>query len=122
MPGLHVQEPPVVIVDKPSWIFAQSCTIWSADPDDQAEILLVYKSPLVKTTGELYSPVADRLLRSEQLTTLYAGQNKSEFMMFGKADATIHYLAQAGHRIGFSMEVLTNHITDAVSRNGDLVP
>ncbi|QZD98730.1 hypothetical protein SEA_LOOPER_82 [Gordonia phage Looper] len=122
MPGLEVLDLPSVLVHKQHWLFAQSCTVESCS-QDSVEILLVYRSPLVKDTGKLYAPVADRILRAEAKTSLFHGVLEAEKMMHGKAEAAVYLLSKAVDRCLFDLEVLRNHITDAIThRNGDLVP
>ncbi|QGH80636.1 hypothetical protein SEA_RAHALELUJAH_76 [Mycobacterium phage Rahalelujah] len=80
---------PEILVDDPSWLFAQRCeSRWSGVglETDPVTALLVYRSVMVRDTSEMYAPVANVLLGAARVEVLGQGFIDDDQMMRGRGE------------------------------------
>lgn len=125
LPGLQHSEIKEV-VHRPGWLLAQSCSLWHGEPKsdtDIAELLLVYRSPLVTDTKKMYAPVLDRILRAEVLDVLFATELEDEAMMHGTGELTIFRFSKPGRNARYTVEQMRDAMSQIITHHndGDLV-
>ncbi|AHG23860.1 hypothetical protein CH25_gp26 [Mycobacterium phage EagleEye] len=77
---------PEILVDDPGWLFAQRCEArWTGQHDQSpVELLLVYRSVMVRDTSSMYAPIASALLAATRVETLGGGFFSDPDMMRGR--------------------------------------
>lgn len=68
------------VIHKPGWL-----EVWTCDGCAEDEsFLVVYRSPLVKYTSDMYEPVARMLLGASSVEVIAEEECEDPNMMFGK--------------------------------------
>ncbi|AWN05840.1 hypothetical protein SEA_BLINN1_81 [Mycobacterium phage Blinn1] len=102
------------LAGEPAWLYAWSMEAWSReDPTMRASYLLVYRSPLVKSTDPEYQPVRDVILEADRMDVLARGTFEDPNMMFGEGEYILHRLAGADFTSKFSLEEIRAVIAQA---------
>ena len=115
---------PQVIVEKPRWIFAQTCEVRNREnATERSTALLVCRSPLVHDTKSWYRPVADLILSAGRVDTLYSERIPAPEMMHKVCSFELYSLSAADFVCTYdhSPELIRQKIEEAIAGQGDMV-
>ncbi|AGK86032.1 hypothetical protein Chy4_0070 [Mycobacterium phage Chy4] len=78
---------PEKLVERHGWLEAWKCQAWMEDdPSQVVTMLLAYRSPLCRDTKPMYRPVAEEILKADQVDVLARGFRHDDNMMHGRGE------------------------------------